>query len=132
MRRSYTGVKKKFRFKDEFEQWSLPPAETMFHEEPFEVSKLLKQSLPGTRNNACARMKKSFFPGPQMRHARIHTYKASIVGKPVLHTSERYRDQMELMDHAEAGSVRTHFISNTFSMARHPISNTSGAPIVTS
>ena len=33
---------KKFRFKDEFEQWTLPPAETMFREEPFEVSKLLK------------------------------------------------------------------------------------------
>ena len=46
--------KKKFRFKDEFEQWSLPPAEMMFHEELFEVSKLLKQSLPGIRNNAYA------------------------------------------------------------------------------
>ena len=55
--------KKKFRFKDEFEQWSLPPAETMFHEEPFEVSKLLKLSLPGTRNNMCVD-EEVLFPGP--------------------------------------------------------------------
>lgn len=33
---------KKFRFKDEHDQWSLPAADTMFQEEPFEVKRLLK------------------------------------------------------------------------------------------
>lgn len=33
---------KRFRFKDEYEQWILPAAETMFREELFEVNKLLK------------------------------------------------------------------------------------------
>lgn len=33
---------KKFRFKDEHDQWILPEADTMFQDEPFEVSRLLK------------------------------------------------------------------------------------------
>lgn len=33
---------KKFRFKDEHDQWILPEADTMFQEEPFEVNRLLK------------------------------------------------------------------------------------------